>query len=146
MPSASIKTVLRCRPSARASAAVRLDIDERQVHFELDKAKNASNIVDNTKTYFPFQFDTLFGMEAKQDEIFELVAKPVVDDVLRGVNGTIFAYGQTGSGKTYTITGGTERYVDRGIIPRTLSYVFEQIKSRQDAQYKVYISYLELYS
>lgn len=34
---------------------------------------------------------------------------------------------QTGSGKTFTITGGAERYVDRGIIPRTLSYVFEQI-------------------
>ena len=32
---------------------------------------------------------------------------------------------QTGSGKTFTITGGAERYIDRGIIPRTLSYIFE---------------------
>lgn len=34
-------------------------------------------------------------------------------------------YLQTGSGKTFTITGGAERYVDRGIIPRMLSYIFE---------------------
>jgi len=32
---------------------------------------------------------------------------------------------QTGSGKTFTITGGAERYTDRGIIPRALSYVFD---------------------
>ena len=32
---------------------------------------------------------------------------------------------QTGSGKTFTITGGAERYIDRGIIPWTLSYIFE---------------------
>ncbi|CAF5145532.1 unnamed protein product, partial [Rotaria socialis] len=39
--------------------------------------------------------------------------------VIAGYNGTIFAYGQTGSGKTFTITGGPERYADRGIIPRS---------------------------
>ena len=38
-----------------------------------------------------------------------------------------YNFSQTGSGKTFTITGGAERYVDRGIIPRTLSYVFEQV-------------------
>lgn len=32
---------------------------------------------------------------------------------------------QTGSGKTFTITGGAERYADRGIIPRSLSYIFD---------------------
>ena len=48
--------------------------------------------------------------------------------VLQGYNGTIFAYGQTGSGKTFTITGGVERYADRGIIPRTLSFMFDYCK------------------
>ena len=38
---------------------------------------------------------------------------------------TILYILQTGSGKTFTITGGAERYIDRGIIPRTLSYIFE---------------------
>lgn len=51
-------------------------------------------------------------------QVFERVARPVVLGSMEGFNGTIFAYGQTGSGKTFTITGGPERYVDRGIIPR----------------------------
>ena len=47
--------------------------------------------------------------------------------VLAGYNGTIFAYGQTNSGKTFTITGGARSYGDRGIIPRTLSYLYQHI-------------------
>ena len=54
------------------------------------------------------------------------------DSIMLVFAGTIFAYGQTGSGKTFTITGGAERYVDRGIIPRLLSYVFDKVdKVRQ---------------
>lgn len=45
-----------------------------------------------------------------------------------GFNSTLFAYGQTGSGKTFTITGGAERYNDRGIIPRSLSFMFNEFK------------------
>ena len=43
---------------------------------------------------------------------------------------------QTGSGKTFTITGGAERYDHRGIIPRTLSYIF--------AQYEMVSSYVHI--
>jgi len=35
------------------------------------------------------------------------------------------------------MTGGAERYVDRGIIPRTLSYIFSETKKRTDTFYKV---------
>ncbi|XP_048373707.1 kinesin-like protein KIF6 isoform X2 [Sphaerodactylus townsendi] len=65
---------------------------------------------------------------------------------LAGYNGTIFAYGQTGSGKTFTITGGAERYSDRGIIPRTLSYIFEQLQKDSSKVYTTHISYLEIYN
>ncbi|XP_065400154.1 kinesin-like protein KIF6 isoform X6 [Macaca fascicularis] len=67
-------------------------------------------------------------------------------NVLEGYNGTIFAYGQTGSGKTFTITGGAERYSDRGIIPRTLSYIFEQLQKDSSKMYTTHISYLEIYN
>lgn len=50
-----------------------------------------------------------------------------------GFNSTLFAYGQTGSGKTFTITGGAERYQDRGIIPRSLSYMFQEFKQVCDS-------------
>uniref|UniRef100_A0A671UE43 Kinesin family member 6 n=1 Tax=Sparus aurata TaxID=8175 RepID=A0A671UE43_SPAAU len=66
--------------------------------------------------------------------------------ILDGYNGTIFAYGQTGSGKTFTITGGAERYSDRGIIPRTLSYLYERISQGSSMVYTTHISYLEIYN
>uniref|UniRef100_A0A8D3AUG2 Kinesin family member 6 n=1 Tax=Scophthalmus maximus TaxID=52904 RepID=A0A8D3AUG2_SCOMX len=66
--------------------------------------------------------------------------------VLAGYNGTIFAYGQTGSGKTFTITGGAERYSDRGIIPRTLSYLYECFSQDSSMVYTIHISYLEIYN
>jgi kinesin family protein 5 len=56
------------------------------------------------------------------------MVQETVDDVLNGVNGTVFAYGQTGSGKTYTMMG--QDIYDltlRGIAPRCNSYIFNQI-------------------
>ncbi|XP_064411370.1 kinesin-like protein KIF6 [Latimeria chalumnae] len=74
-------------------------------------------------------------------------AVPVMENsVLAGYNGTIFAYGQTGSGKTFTITGGAERYSDRGIIPRTLSYLFQHFQKDSSKVYTTHISYLEIYN
>ncbi len=70
-------------------------------------------------------------------QVFERVARPVVSGALEGFNGTIFAYGQTGSRKTFTMTGGPERYVDRGIIPRSLSAIFAEIAKRSDFQFSV---------
>jgi kinesin family member 3A len=45
-----------------------------------------------------FTFDHVFGPECTQPDIFNQVARPIIDNVLEGYNGTIFAYGQTGSG------------------------------------------------
>lgn len=71
-----------------------------------------------------FQFNQVFGMETRQEKIFDKIAKDVADSALDGYNGTIFAYGQTGSGKTFTMTGSGTLYEDRGLISRTLSYIF----------------------
>jgi kinesin family protein 6/9 len=52
---------------------------------------------------------------------------------------------QTGSGKTFTITGGAERYADRGIIPRTLSYVYEYYSQVSGQCYYRYAPLLTLF-
>lgn len=38
-------------------------------------------------------------------ELFDVVANPLVDDLIHGKNGLLFTYGVTGSGKTHTMTG-----------------------------------------
>lgn len=85
-------------------------------------------------------------MLTRQETVFEKIAKDVIDSAFDGYNGTIFAYGQTGSGKTFSMTGGTDRYADRGIIPRTLSYIFGRIKKNTSHSYNINVSYLEIYN
>ncbi|XP_037550496.1 kinesin-like protein KIF6 [Nematolebias whitei] len=106
----------------------------------------ADGFVNNKRECYKFRFQKIFDQHTKQEDIFEDIAKPVAESVLAGYNGTIFAYGQTGSGKTFTITGGAERYCDRGIIPRTLSYLYEHFNEDSSMVYTTHISYLEIYN
>ncbi|KAI9540988.1 hypothetical protein NQZ68_035275 [Dissostichus eleginoides] len=106
----------------------------------------ADGFVNNKRECYKFRFLKVFDQAVKQEEVFENIAKPVADSVLAGYNGTIFAYGQTGSGKTFTITGGAEHYSDRGIIPRTLSYLYERFSQDSSMVYTTHISYLEIYN
>jgi len=145
MVASNIKVFFRVRPSAKPSKAFNLKQDEGLMEFSTEK-HSPEGQVNNTKTHYKFKFDGILPMKVTQEEVFDTVAKPVIEDVLSGINGTIFAYGQTGSGKTFTITGGAERYQDRGLIPRTIAYLFEEFKNRKDATYRMYISYLEIYN
>lgn len=43
-----------------------------------------------------FHFDHVFATDAEQEAVYETSARPVVEAVLQGYNGTVFAYGQTG--------------------------------------------------
>lgn len=43
-----------------------------------------------------FSFDHVFGYDATQAEIYDVVGKSVVEGLFEGYNGTIFAYGQVG--------------------------------------------------
>lgn len=52
-----------------------------------------------------FSFDSVLPPRADQSSMYHVVAKGIVEDVLKGYNGTVIAYGQTGTGKTYTIFG-----------------------------------------
>ncbi|EER37026.1 kinesin family protein [Histoplasma capsulatum H143] len=42
---------------------------------------------------------------AGQDDLFEDLGKPLLDNAFQGYNNCIFAYGQTGSGKSYSMMG-----------------------------------------
>lgn len=50
-----------------------------------------------TRTY---PFDVVFGPEADQAMVYQDVVHPMLEEVIKGYNCTLFAYGQTGTGKT----------------------------------------------
>ena len=115
-----------------------------------------------------FAFDRVFGLDAGQADVYEAVGRPVVRNVLEGFNGSILAYGQTGTGKTHTMEGfvlggeggrseesPAEVERRRGIIPRTVETIFEEIASRKELEaasprretrFSVECSFMQLYN
>ncbi len=140
-----IQIFLRIRPTKRPSGYLTLDdADPSKLAFKVPR--NEDVIVNNTRTDYRFKFNGILGPDARQEEVYDRVGSVAVENALSGFNSTIFAYGQTGSGKTFTITGGSERYIDRGIIPRALSALFKRFQSDADTKYSAFISYLEIYN
>ncbi|NXL38421.1 KIF23 protein, partial [Glaucidium brasilianum] len=69
-------------------------------------------------------FKEVFGTLVVQKELFDVVAKPLVEDLIHGKNGLLFTYGVTGSGKTHTMTGSPG---NGGLLPRCLDMIFNSI-------------------
>jgi kinesin family member 6/9 len=146
----SIKIFLRVRPDRNRKPfdqrfTVDHTFDNSTIRFHVDRRSEA-DVVNHSVENYNFNFDRVFEPKATQENIFDMVAKDCVLSALDGFNSTIFAYGQTGSGKTYSITGGTESYNDRGIIPRSLSLIFDEVAKRTDYEWSVKISYLQIYN
>ncbi|KAF5742558.1 Armadillo/beta-catenin repeat family protein / kinesin motor family protein isoform 1 [Tripterygium wilfordii] len=90
-----------------------------------------------------YRFDEVFTETASQKRIYEVVAKPVVESVLSGYNGTVMAYGQTGTGKTYTLGRlGKDDASERGIMVRAFEDIIANTSPTSDS---VEVSYLQLY-
>nr|XP_039263743.1 kinesin-like protein KIF3A [Styela clava] len=141
----NVKVVVRCRPlnekekSSQFDTAVTVD----EVRGQIAVKKQVSD-VEPPKT---FTFDTVFGPDSKQVDVYNLTARPIVDSVLQGYNGTIFAYGQTGTGKTFTMEGVRSVPELRGIIPNSFAQIFGHIaKAEGESRFLVRVSYLEIYN
>jgi kinesin family protein 6/9 len=142
----TIDVFLRIRPSKNPSSYFERDeIDDNKIRFKVPVDQST---VNNTRTHYGFEFNGVIDEKASQKDVFQTVGIPITKNVLDGYNSTIFAYGQTGSGKTFTITGGPDRYEDRGIIPRVISNLFQTMNdaSQKGVTYSCYVSYLEIYN
>lgn len=113
------------------------------------KTKNAKATLEGTKT---FAFDKSYWSFNKnddnyagQDDLFEDLGSPLLDNAFKGYNNCIFAYGQTGSGKSYSMMGYGQEY---GVIPKICKHMFDRIDSVQEKNLSctVEVSYLEIYN
>lgn len=94
-----------------------------------------------------YAYDAVFDSNTSQMDIYVQTASPIVEEVLKGYNGTIFAYGQTGTGKTYTMAGSNTAPELRGIIPNSFAHIFSHIaKAKEDEKFLVCVTYLEIYN
>ncbi|XHG03631.1 hypothetical protein AWENTII_006933 [Aspergillus wentii] len=93
-----------------------------------------------------WSFDKKAPNFASQDNLFDDLGTPLLDNAFGGYNNCIFAYGQTGSGKSYSMMGYGKEY---GVIPRICQAMFERINTiQQDKNLgcTVEVSYLEIYN
>jgi kinesin family protein 3/17 len=72
-------------------------VDKVRASISLKDPRNSASS-DPPKT---FTFDSVFDASSLQLDVYNTTARPIVDSVLQGYNGTIFAYGQTGTGKVF---------------------------------------------
>uniref|UniRef100_A0A8C2IBG9 Kinesin-like protein n=1 Tax=Cyprinus carpio TaxID=7962 RepID=A0A8C2IBG9_CYPCA len=141
----NVKVVVRCRPLNEKEKMMghkqSVAVDEIRGTITVNKLDMTS---EPPKT---FTFDTVFSPDSKQLDVYNLTARPIVDSVLEGYNGTIFAYGQTGTGKTFTMEGVRAVPELRGIIPNSFAHIFGHIaKAEGDTRFLVRVSYLEIYN
>jgi hypothetical protein len=89
-----VKVGIRCRPPFQE------EVDKAKGHFvpvivarpDSDSAALGKIILNlPTGKQREFMFDYVFGPPTAQDVVYDRVARPVVNDVLNGFNGTIFA-------------------------------------------------------
>ncbi|ORZ35876.1 P-loop containing nucleoside triphosphate hydrolase protein [Catenaria anguillulae PL171] len=149
----NIQVFVRCRPKNDREIAnnvpdvLHVPPAGKSKDIEFTDARGA------TKKY---TFDQVFSPLASQAIVYKDVVEPIVKEVLKGFNCTIFAYGQTGTGKTHTMEGNinfpaptTSAYLpplpdDAGMIPRALKDLFDRL-AMDHMDYTVKLSCMELY-
>ena len=140
-----VRVVIRSRPTARF-ASKNIKIDEENNTITITKPKNEdAGVVNNQVESWKFKYNKIHHNRSQED-VFDFWARDIIANIVEGYNGTIMCYGQTGAGKTFTMNGSTANYKYRGVIPRTLSLIFQEVDSRFDQQVTIKVSYVEIYN
>jgi kinesin family protein 11 len=154
----NVQVLVRCRPlndrelADKQTSVVKCYDGQKQLVVQPKGSKVPS------KTFY---FDSIFGPERTQRDLFQSSILPIIDEVLDGYSCTIFAYGTTGTGKTFTMEGppgsfeplsasasATDRVksqMEAGIIARSVQEVFDRL-DKSGLEYSVRVSHLELYN
>jgi hypothetical protein len=100
-------------------------------------------------------YDYVFNEISEQSLVFDKV-KPLLEDVLSGVNACIFAYGQTSAGKSFTMlgpNGGQDIFRQDpeqwGILPRASEFLLGYLNEKANEgvlSYEVKASFLQIYN
>jgi len=100
MEDSSVKVVVRVRPwsEREKQASIVPVVSALSQEREISVIKEVYG--KGTKKKHVYHFDEVFTNFTTQEEVFDTTLEPMIGDVLRGFEGTVFAYGQTGTGKT----------------------------------------------
>jgi len=141
----TVKVIIRTRPTQHfATSNIRINLLDDTISIFIPRNQK-EGLINNQKEQWSFHFDKILH-NVPQEEVFEYTMNDIIKSSVQGYNGTIFAYGQTGSGKTFTISGAPSNFAYRGIIPRSISRLFNEISTKPEYDFNIQISYLEIYN
>lgn len=134
----NVRVVIRIKPTFNEPNQI-IEVDSTNTVVTVKKNQN----LDSVKSY---KFDYVLNQTATQTDVYCRTARPIVEKLFEGYNGTVLAYGQTGTGKTYTMTGSKEKDLG-GVIPNTFSHIFSHIgKAGVQLTFLLHVTYLEIYN
>ena len=76
--------------------------------------------------------DDIFEMDATNSNVFETIARPIVDATVNGIDATVFSYGLCNSGKTHTMIGTAG---EPGLIPLSIKHIFKAISNTVEREF-----------
>ncbi|XP_068600791.1 kinesin family member 4 [Brachionichthys hirsutus] len=136
-----VRVALRCRPMIEKE---RLEGCQSCLTF----VPGEPQVIVGTEK--AFTYDYVFDPTAEQEEVFTTAVSSLLDGLFKGYHATVLAYGQTGSGKTFsmggTYTASQEKDNSVGVIPRVIKRIFEQMEEREDTDFCLSVTYLEIYN
>eukprot|EP01060_Flectonema_neradi_P030151 TRINITY_DN430_c1_g2_i1.p1 TRINITY_DN430_c1_g2~~TRINITY_DN430_c1_g2_i1.p1 ORF type:complete len:1263 (+),score=360.11 TRINITY_DN430_c1_g2_i1:84-3872(+) len=124
------------------------------------RMKNETTEIKSDRGKNLFSFDHCFWSNdihdpevpySSQEQVYERLGAPVVENALKGFNSSVIAYGQTGSGKSYSIFGrkDSDQAEDEGLIPRVCKELFRRVEAKSEEQpdvtYRITASMIEVY-
>lgn len=83
----NVKVVVRCRPLNQKEKMMghKLAVSVDEIRGTIT-VKKLETLHEPPKT---FTFDTVFGQDSKQLDVYNLTARPIIDSVLEGYNGKL---------------------------------------------------------
>ena len=157
-----IKVFLRIKPKLKN------DSNEEANYLKISENKKCLSLSLSQKNESKFSFENIFNEYENQKKIFEIIGKPLCDNILKGINSTFMSYGKKNTGKTYTIRGKsiydiqkellingnvTEglyyKYLDnRGLFNFCLENIFNNIYLKEEYkpfEFIIEISFIEIF-
>jgi hypothetical protein len=146
-----VKKITRPRVYARLRPMFGRDAGQLELFSATDTALEYRK--DPNAPLSKYEFDRVFGMDARQEDVYESIGDMALTSLRQGFNSTILAYGQTGSGKTFSMEGARDKsghYVSKGLIPRIFENVFAMFEADvakgECKSFEVSIQFVELYN
>ncbi|XP_076183889.1 kinesin-like protein KIF12 isoform X2 [Ptiloglossa arizonensis] len=152
LPENNINVVVRVRPLSNREVKAG---DDTAVQFPGDGQIYCEGFASSAdKKGKLFSYNVVFEPTASQEDILQFSgAKKLIEMAVEGFNCTAFCYGQTGSGKTHTLTGPPEMFEEmkhysenNGLVFRSFVYLFKLLQERQQCNFVLKASFLEIYN